>query len=396
MENRNKAIDFLKAGTDAGLPLKVVADLLGVCGRTLRRWRQDICGRGFSIDRRKGAPRQVAHKFTAQERQKVIDTINDPRFADLPPGQIVAILAEEQQYVGSEMTIYRIMREEDLLNHRGRARQPREPRPVPMLEAKGTHQVLVWDITLVPGPVKGQYYYVYMVMDVWSRRILGTEVQDVECSKLASDFFDRVCRDEGIKSSAAAVLHSDNGAPMRSFKLAAKMRELGISLSFSRPGVSNDNAYAESLFRTMKYHQSYPLCRFRNLDAVRHWIEGFVEWYNGEHRHSGIKYVTPNQRHFGEADAICAVRQQTYSRPIRRIHIDGAVRHAAGSNQKSSRSTIRGLRSNDRSNRQKLRPQWLSDDAPLGATSATAAIKGRRNHHQAETEMLRHSSTRGP
>ena len=151
-------------------------------------------------------------------------------------------------------------------------------------------------------------------MDVWSRRILGTEVQDVECSKLASDFFDRVCRDEGIKSSAAAVLHSDNGAPMRSFKLAAKMRELGISLSFSRPGVSNDNAYAESLFRTMKYHQSYPLCRFRNLDAVRHWIEGFVEWYNGEHRHSGIKYVTPNQRHFGEADAICAVRQQTYSK----------------------------------------------------------------------------------
>jgi len=221
MENRSKAIGFLKAGTDEGLPLKVVADLLGVCGRPLRRWRQDISGRGFSLDRRKGAPRQVAHKFTAQERQKVIDTINDPRFADLPPGQIVAILAKEQQYVGSEMTIYRIMRE-DLLNHRGRARQPREPRPVAMLEAKGTHQVLAWDITLVPGPVKGQYYYVYMVMDVWSRRILGTEVQDVECNKLASDFFDRVCRDEGIGNKAPAVLHSDNGAPMRSFKLAAK------------------------------------------------------------------------------------------------------------------------------------------------------------------------------
>ena len=314
LENRNKAIEFLKAGTDAGLPLKVVADLLGVCGRTLRRWRLDISGQGFSLDRRKGAARQVAHKFTAQERQKVIDTINDSRFSDLPPAQIVAILAEEQQYVGSEMTIYRIMREEGLLNHRGRARQPREPRPVPMLEAKGIHQVLAWDITLVPGPVKGQYYYVYMVMDVWSRRILGTEVQDVECSKLASEFFDRVCRDEGITSDAAAVLHSDNGAPMRSFKLAAKMRELGILLSFSRPGVSNDNAYAESLFRTMKYHQSYPLRRFRSLDTVRCWIEVFVEWYNGEHRHSGIKYVTPNQRHFGEADAICAIRQQTYSK----------------------------------------------------------------------------------
>ncbi len=125
MEYRNKAIDFLNACTDAGLPLKVVADLLGVCRRTLCRWRQDIWGGGFSLDRRKGAPRQVAHKFTAQERQKVIDTINDPRFADLLLGQIVAILAEEQQYVGSEMAIYRIMREEDLLNHQGRARQPR-------------------------------------------------------------------------------------------------------------------------------------------------------------------------------------------------------------------------------------------------------------------------------
>ena len=154
-----------------------------------------------------------------------------------------------------------------------------------------------------------------MVLDVWSRRILGTEVQDVECSELASDFFDRICQNEGITSDAAALLHSDNnGAPMRSFKLAAKMRELSVSLSFSRPGVSNDNAYAESSFRTMKYHQSYPRRRFRNLDAVLFWFEGFVEWYNREHRHSGIKYVTPNQRHFGEADAICAIRQQTYSK----------------------------------------------------------------------------------
>lgn len=175
---------------------------------------------------------------------------------------------------------------------------------------------LAWDITLVPGPVKGQYYYVYMVMDVWSRRILGAEVHDVECSKLASDFFDRVCRDEGLTSDTAAVLHSDNGASMRSIKLAAKMRELGISLSFSRPGVSNDNAYAESLFKTMKYHQSYPTRRFRNLDTVRFWIESFVEWYNSEHRHSGIKYVTPNQRHFGEVYAICAIRQQTYSKAL--------------------------------------------------------------------------------
>ena len=159
MEDRNKAIDLLNEGAEAGLPMKAIADLLGICGRTLRRWRLDISAQGFSLDRRKGALRQVAHKFTPEERQKVIDTINDPRFADLPPGQIVAILAEEQQYVGSEMTIYRIMREEGLLNHRGRASQPRKPRPVPVLEANGINQVMTWDITLVPGPAKGQHYY---------------------------------------------------------------------------------------------------------------------------------------------------------------------------------------------------------------------------------------------
>lgn len=248
----------------------------------------------------------------------MIETINDPRFADLTPGQIVAILAEERVYVGSESTIYRIMRQEGLLNHRGRTRPAREPRDVPVLEATGIHQVLAWDITLLPGPVKGQFYYLYMVMDVWSRRILGVEVHDQECGRLARDFFARICRDEGISKEATTVLHSDNGAPMRSFTLAAKMAELGISLSFSRPRVSNDNAYAESWFRTMKYHQSYPLRRFRDLVSVRAWVDGFVEWYNSEHRHSGIQYVTPNQRHYGQADAICAIRQQTYQQAHRR------------------------------------------------------------------------------
>jgi putative transposase len=181
-----------------------------------------------------------------------------------------------------------------------------------VLEATGIHQLLAWDITLLPDSVKGQFYYLYMVMDVWSRRILGVEVHERECSDLASAFFDRICRDEGISKETAAILHSDNGAPMRSFTLAAKMAELGVSLSFSRPRVSNDNAYAESWFRTMKYHQSYPLRRFRDLLSVQAWVDGFVHWYNTEHRHSGIKYVTPNQRHYGQADAICAIRQQTY------------------------------------------------------------------------------------
>jgi transposase InsO family protein len=169
------------------------------------------------------------------------------------------------------------------------------------------------DITLLPGPVKGQFYYLYMVMDVWSRCIHGVEVHERECGGLASTFLNRVCRDEEIRKETAAVMHSDNGAPMRSFTPAAKIEEPGVSLSFSRPRVSNDNTYAESYFRTMKYHQSYPLRRFRDLLSVKARVDGFVDWYNGEHRHSGIKYVTPNQRHYGQADAIFAIRQQTYA-----------------------------------------------------------------------------------
>jgi len=267
---------------------------------------------GFSRDQRRGSARQVAHRFSPQERQRVLNTVTEPGFADLTPAQIVAILAEDGIYVGSESTIYRIMREEGLLTHRLRSRPARAPRATPVLEATGIHQVLAWDITLLPGPSKGQFFYLYMVIDVWSRRILGVEVHDRECGELASTFFDRVCRDEGISGRSATVLHSDNGAPMRSFTLAAKLAELGVASSFSRPRVSNDNAYAESWFRTMKYHQSYPLRRFRDLSAVRAWVDAFVDWYNTEHRHSGIQYVTPDQRHFGQADAICAKRQQTY------------------------------------------------------------------------------------
>jgi len=311
-EDRGAIVALLVEGISRGISAKAIANLFGLAPRTLRRWGLMIQAQGFSRDQRKGAFRHVMHRLSEEDRQQVLSTINDPRFADLTPNQIVAILAEEGVYVGSESTIYRIMRQEGLLNHRGRSRPPREPREPPVLEATGIHQVLAWDITLLPGPVKGQFYYLYMVMDVWSRRIVGVEVHERECGELARQFFDRVCRDEGISAGSATVLHADNGAPMRSYTLAAKLSELGIEMSFSRPRVSNDNAYTESLFRTLKYHQSYPYRRFRDLLAVRAWVDGFVDWYNAEHRHSGIKYVTPNQRHYGEADAICSIRQQTY------------------------------------------------------------------------------------
>jgi transposase InsO family protein len=318
-ENRGAIVGLLEEGISRGASAKAVANLFGLATRTLRRWGLMIRAQGFSCDQRKRASRYAMHRLSEEERERVLSTVNDPRFADLTPGQIVAILAEEEVYVGSESTIYRIMRQEGLLNHRGRSRPPREPREPPVLEATGIHRVLAWDITLLPRPIKGQFFYLYMGLDVWSRRILGVEVHDRECGELARDFFDPVCRDEGISSGSATILHADNGAPMRSYTLASKLAELGISLSFSRPRVSNGNAYAESWFRTMKYHQSYPLRRFRDLLSVQAWVDGFVDWYNAEHRHSGIKYVTPDQRHYGEADAICTIRQQTYKQARQQI-----------------------------------------------------------------------------
>lgn len=140
-----------------------------------------------------------------------------------------------------------------------------------------------------------------------------------ECSELASVFFDRIYRDEGVGKESTMVPHSDNGAPIGAFTLAVKMAELVILLSFSKPRVSNDNAYAESSFRMMKYHESYPLRRFQDLLSVRACVDGFVAWYNAEHRHTGINYVTTSQRHYGEADALCAVRQQTYEQARQRL-----------------------------------------------------------------------------
>ena len=176
-DDRRRAVDQLEMGTAAGASASGIARILGVSLRTLRRWREAIRCSGSSIDGRKGAPRRVAHKLTAEERQQVIDTVNDPRFADLTPAQIIAILAEEGVYnsfgedfvYASEMSFYRIMREEGLLHHRGSTRPPREPRPVPRLEASGPNQIWSWDITLLPSRTKGQWHYLYMVMDVWSR-----------------------------------------------------------------------------------------------------------------------------------------------------------------------------------------------------------------------------------
>ena len=165
----------------------------------------------------------------------------------------------------------------------------------------------------LPTNVRGIYQHLYLVMDVWSRRIVGWKVADRESADLAAEFIAEVCRDRQ-GDPRGLVLHSDNGKPMRGSTMVSTLQWLGVVPSFSRPHVSNDNPYSESLFRTLKYTPAYPRLPFADAQAARRWVERFVGWYNGEHRHSAIRFVTPDERHCGREHGILEKRHQLYQR----------------------------------------------------------------------------------
>lgn len=281
---------------------------LGLDPRTIQRWR----ARDGGDDRRDG-PKTIAHnKLSAAERQRIIDVANSPRFRDLSPKQIVPLLADDGVYVASESTFYRVLREEKMLTHRGRAKPPTSQPPREHI-ATGPNQVWTWDITYLRAPVRGLFFYLYLYVDVWSRKITGYRVDNDENSELAAELLEELCAGDGI-DPAALVVHQDNGAPMKGATFKATMERLGITPSFSRPHVSDDNPFSESLFRTIKYRPSYPREAFANLDAARAWVEEFIAWYNNEHLHSGIGFVTPASRHNGLAEDILQRRRHVYEK----------------------------------------------------------------------------------
>ena len=240
----------------------------------------------------------------------MLRTVNRPEYRDLPPKQIVPKLADDGIYLASESTFYRILREEWQLAHRERSRPATGGRPRERL-ATGPNQVYSWDITYVLCPIRGRFYYLYLVMDVWSRKIVGAAVHDRESSDFAADLIEEVCILHEI-DPRGIVLHSDNGAPMKGSTMLATLQRLGIMASFSRPGVSDDNPFSESLFRTLKYRPEYPSAPFESLEQARAWVALFVRWYNTAHLHSGINFVTPADRHDGREDAIFERRRGVY------------------------------------------------------------------------------------
>ena len=301
-------IDLIEATRARGATLQAVCRELGLDARTYQRW----LAREVGDDRRNGPKTTPQNKLTHAERQEVVAVATSPKFRDLSPKQIVPQLADEGRYLASESTIYRVLRDEKLQQHRGRAKAP-TPRPLPEQTATGPCQLWSWDITYLRSSVKGAFFYLYLYLDVWSRKIVGFDVHEAEDGELASAVLERALADEGASAKTVRV-HMDNGAPMKAATFKATMERLGVVPSFSRPRVSDDNPFSESLFRTLKYRPSYPREPFATLDAARAWVADFVAWYNDEHFHSGIGFVTPASRHRGHDEVVLAARRRIYAR----------------------------------------------------------------------------------
>jgi transposase InsO family protein len=306
-EQKSQNIQWINQAISDGARQSKACAILGISARTLQRW----CNSNDLIDGRCNPKKKPDNALSEFETKLIIDTANKPEYANLSPAKIVPKLADTGIYIASESTFYRLLKAAGQLAHRLKSKPKRTIVKPKALVASGPNQIYSWDITYLPSAIKGVFFYLYLVMDIYSRKIVGWQVYEQESSTHAADLMTDICSAEGVKRDQV-ILHSDNGGPMKGATMLATLQKLGIVPSFSRPSVSNDNPYSESLFRTLKYRPEYPKHVFANLHAARDWVAGFVKWYNTEHLHSSIKYVTPEQRHNGEDIEILAKRQVVY------------------------------------------------------------------------------------
>ena len=289
-----------------GSRLNPAAQVLGLTIRTVQRWRTQLGG----ADRRHGPLTAPANKLSSAERQQVLSVANSPAYRDQSPKQIVPRLADQGKYIASESTFYRILREANQLAHRQRSRPAAHRRPKEKT-ATGSRQVWSWDITYLRSTIRGQFFFLYLILDVWSRKIIAATVFSKECGQNSALLFVEAFHRHGVDPNSL-TLHSDNGSPMKGSTMLATLQRLGVVPSFSRPGVSNDNPFSESLFRTMKYRPEYPSRPFETEREAQKWVDAFVHWYNTEHLHSEIRFVTPDDRHYGHDIAKLRKRKDVY------------------------------------------------------------------------------------
>lgn len=311
LDTRQQLLALLTQACLAGARWASACAQIGLSLRTVQRWQRPEANSG---DRRTSHQRKTCtapNQLSESERLAALQVLNSEEFKDLPPSQIVPRLADQGLYVASESTLYRLMRQNGQLTHRRLERVAHKRSKPRSLVASEPDRIYCWDITYLPTVVRGAYFYLYLFVDLFSRKIVGWQVYDCESSEQASALMQDICQRQGIEPGQLSV-HSDNGSPMRGETMLATLQRLGIAPSRSRPGVSNDNPYSESLFRTLKFRPDLPVKPFADLLQARRWVGKLVDWYNTEHRHSGIGFVTPEQRHGMLDESLLQARRVVY------------------------------------------------------------------------------------
>ena len=279
--------------------VKPACDALGVSRATFYRRQRPMTGHQ--------QPRPTpARALSEKEQDLVFDTLCSEQFVDRAPAEVVATLLDEGRYLCSPRTMYRILAARAAVQER----RPQRTHPEymkPELMATGPNQVWSWDITRLLGPKKWTWYYLYVILDIFSRYVVGWMVANRENSALGGRLIQQSCLKHGVQPQIL-TLHSDRGAPMTSQCTAQLLADLGVTRSLSRPQVSDDNPFSEAQFKTVKYHPSFP-GQFGDQDHAKTFCRSFFPWYNTEHRHGGISMLTPHQVHFGLADQIIADRE---------------------------------------------------------------------------------------
>ncbi len=274
--------------------------------RTLQRWEKEP----DLGDQRRGPLTAALKQLSEAERGKIIEVANSIEYRDLPPSQIVPKLADLGIYLASESSFYRVLKSAAFTAHRSNSRPRTHLRPIAVI-ATAPNKVWSWDITYLKSPIRGQYYFLYMIMDIFSRMIVGSEVYLAESADYASALINDATRRHRVQQNQL-TLHSDNGGPMKGATMLSTLQKLGVVPSFSRPKVSDDNPFSESLFKTLKYRPSYPDGAFASIAEARAWVDRFVAWYNFERRHSEIAFVTPASKHDGQDLEILQKRIEIY------------------------------------------------------------------------------------
>ncbi|MBN2900016.1 MAG: IS3 family transposase [Clostridia bacterium] len=302
IDERCEALALIDKAVLAGAKRFKACEILGITIRTYHRWISNPSG-----DRRKGADKHIPRKLTDDESKEILHICCNEKYKDMTPYCIYySLLEEDSRYIASIRSFYRVLRANNKLHHRGNSKPSTSKNRPPEVIATGPNQVWCWDITWLATEIKGVYLYAYKIIDIWDKELVGWEIHDREDEKLARDLFHSLQFKYNLKG---IHLHSDNGHPMKGMSLLSFLYSMKISVSRSRPRVSNDNPFIESYFKTMKYSVCYP-GYFKDINHARSWMADFVDWYNTKHRHSGLNFVTPQQMRSGEYKRIFKKRNQ--------------------------------------------------------------------------------------